>query len=546
MRTELRDDAPSRAALLPPDVQLPLDVQLREALASEQLRLVYQPQVNLSTGHIVGFEALLRWDHPARGTLLPAEFIACVDECSVVSDVTCFVVREAIAQLRRWEDMGHHGLQVAINAPPCVFDLDDVTLCLSELLSRHEIACNQVQIDLTEHTLNDATVRAIQHLEKLRDDGVSVAVDDFGTGHLSLGALTRLPLDCLKIDARVVRGAVSDPSDAMVARICCDIARRLQVRVVAEGIETPGQLRFFTDLRCDLAQGGFFAQPLAAQDATAMLQGTGVYRATQEAPGTSRHLLLLDDEPNILRALRRVFRAQALTVHTAQTPDEAFELLARHPVGVVMSDQRMPLMRGTDFLARVKNLYPDTVRIVLSGYTELQSVTDAINEGAIYKFLTKPWNDVQLNEEIDQAFRQFEMVAEGHRLQQRLRDSNKLLESRLLQNKERLHREEAALDVTHEALSVVPVPILGVDGSGMIAISNAAADALLGGGSSVVGEHINDVLPSQGASDGFAGPRKETQVVRIGDAMYEVRFNDLGPTSRGAGTVITLIQGARA
>ena len=215
---------------------------------------------------------------------------------------------------------------------------------------------------------------------------------------------------------------------------------------------------------------------------------------------------------------------------TANTPDEAFELLARHPVGVVMSDQRMPLMRGTDFLARVKQLHPDTVRIVLSGYTELQSVTEAINEGAIYKFLTKPWNDVQLAEEIEQAFRQYEMVAESQRLQQRLRDSNRELESRLKLNQQLLLKEGVALDVSHEALGVVPVPILGIDASGMIAISNAAADQLPADADAVLeGDTCNGL-----------------RVVRIGDLLYEVKCNDLGATSRGTGTVITLLQGARA
>ncbi len=282
------------------------------------------------------------------------------------------------------------------------------------------------------------------------------------------------------------------------------------------------------------------------REASAMLQSGRIFQQAAQVQQSARHLLLLDDEPNILRSLRRVFRAQPWTVHIANMPDEAFELLGRHPVGVVMSDQRMPLMRGTDFLARVKQIYPDTVRIVLSGYTELQSVTEAINEGAIYKFLTKPWNDVQLNEEIEQAFRQYEMVAESQLLQQRLRDINKLLESRLQQNEERLQREEVALDVTHEALGVVPVPILGVDASGMIAISNAAADMLLGGGASVVGEHVNDVLPLDGLSGSFADACNDLRLVQIGDVMYEVRCNGLGALSRGTGTVITLLQGARS
>jgi FixJ family two-component response regulator len=343
-----------------------------------------------------------------------------------------------------------------------------------------------------------------------------------------------------------VQGATSNPSDAMVARMTCELARALKLRVVVEGIETEGQLQFFSNLRCELAQGHLFARPLEVPDATVLLQSGRVFQQAHEPQERARHLLLLDDEPNILRSLRRVFRAHAYTVHAANTPAEAFEMLARFPVGVVMSDQRMPLMRGTDFLARVRQLYPDTVRIVLSGYTELQSITEAINEGAIYKFLTKPWNDVQLSEEIEQAFQQYEMVAESHLLQQRLRESNRELESRLQQNEVRLQREEVALDVSHEALGAVPVPILGIDLSGMIAISNAAADQLLGGGVSVVGEHVSDVLPPEFSDSMQGGAGVGQRMVQIGGMYYEVRSNELGSNSRGTGTVITLLEGARA
>ncbi|HUG21664.1 EAL domain-containing protein [Piscinibacter sp.] len=523
-----------------------LEFDLHNALAKSQFRLVFQPQVHLSTGNVVGFEALLRWQHPVRGAISPAEFIPVVEGCGMASVVTRWVLEQSVAQLRAWEDLGHHGLQMAVNVPPSVFERSEVDRFLLDLLARYEIAGNQIELELTERTLTDASPLVFERLQALRGQGVSVAIDDFGTGYSNLSYLTRLPLDCLKIDLSFVHGAISNPSDAMVARMTCELARALKLHVVVEGIETEGQLQFFSNLRCEMAQGYLFARPLEVADATALLQSGRVFQRSPQPQQHARHLLLLDDEPNILRSLRRVFRAQTCTIHTATTPDEAFELLARHPVGVVMSDQRMPLMRGTDFLARVKRLYPDTVRIVLSGYTELQSVTDAINEGAIYKFLTKPWNDLQLNDEIEQAFRQHEMVAESQLLQQRLRESNKQLESRLQHNEERLQREEAALDVTHEALGVVPVPILGIDASGMIALSNAAADALLGGGVSVVGAHVADVLPPELADRLENGTRHGLRLVRIGDAMYDVRCNDLGAASRGMGTVITLLQGATA
>ncbi len=528
-----------------------LEFELHNALARDQFRLVFQPQVHLATGSIVGFEALLRWNHPVRGTVPPADFIPVVESCGMADVVTRWVIEQSVRQLRAWEDLGHHGLQMAVNVPPSVFETQDAGVHLLQLLEKYEIAGNQIELELTERTLTDANPSVIERLQALRRHGISVAIDDFGTGYSNLSYLTRLPLDCLKIDLSFVQGVVVNPSDAMVARMTCELARALKLRVVVEGVETEGQLQFFSNLRCELAQGYLFARPMESADASAMLASGRAFarslshnaHGAHEAPQSERHLLLLDDEPNILRSLRRVFRGQPWTVHTAGTPDEAFELLARHPVGVVMSDQRMPLMRGTDFLARVKQLYPHTIRIVLSGYTELQSVTEAINEGAIYKFLTKPWNDVSINEEIEQAFRQFEMVAEGQRLEQRLRESNRQLENRLHLNEERLLREEAALDVTHEALGVVPVPILGIDASGMIAISNAAADALLGDGSSVVGEHVNDVLSCEGSTGFFAERQGQRLQVDIAGIRYHVHCNDLGTTSRGTGTVLTLLQG---
>jgi PAS domain S-box-containing protein len=521
-----------------------LEFDLHNALAKNQFRLMFQPQVHLSTGCVVGFEALLRWQHPLRGPIEPTEFIPVVEGCGMAGVVTRWVLEQSITQLRAWEDLGHHGLQLAINVPPSVFESDEVSSHLLQLLKRFQIAGNQIELELTERTLTDANPVVIERLQALRGHGISVAIDDFGTGYSNLSYLTRLPLDCLKLDLSFVQGATSNPSDAMVARMTCELARALKLRVVVEGIETEGQLQFFSSLRCELAQGFLFSHPLEAVDANALLHSGRVFQQAHQPEEKARHLLLLDDEPNILRSLRRVFRAHAYTVHAANTPDEAFEMLARHPIGVVMSDQRMPLMRGTDFLARVKQLYPDTVRIVLSGYTELQSITEAINEGSIYKFLTKPWNDVQLSDEIEQAFQQYEMVAESHMLQQRLRESNRQLESRLLQNEVRLQREEVALDVSHEALGVVPVPIIGIDLSGMIAISNAAADQLLGGGMSVVGEHVSDVLPLDEELVPGDTTCKGLRVVRIGDLRYEVRCNDLGANSRGTGTVITLLQGA--
>ena len=126
-----------------------------------------------------------------------------------------------------------------------------------------------------------------------------------------------------------------------------------------------------------------------------------------QAPSGERSLLLLDDEENILHALKRVLRRDGYLIHTAVNATQAFDILGRNDVHVIVSDQRLPDTSGTEFLSRVKEMYPDTVRLVLSGYIDLRTVTDAINRGAIYKFLTKPWDDDELRAQITEAFRMY-------------------------------------------------------------------------------------------------------------------------------------------
>lgn len=202
---------------------------------------------------------------------------------------------------------------------------------------------------------------------------------------------------------------ISDHHDAAITQGIISMAHHLRLKVIAEGVETEPQLAFLKKSHCDEFQGYYFAKPMPFSEVEEYLR----QRMLVHEPATStvaeeqvQTVLLLDDEENILRALARVLRRDGYKILMATRAQDAFELLAKHDVQVILSDQRMPEMNGTEFLSRVKDLYPDTIRIVLSGYTDLKSVTDAINKGAIYKFLTKPWDDELLRQDIAQAFRE--------------------------------------------------------------------------------------------------------------------------------------------
>lgn len=223
-----------------------------------------------------------------------------------------------------------------------------------------------------------------------------------------------------------------------------------------------------------------------------------------DIPQTSRTLLLVDDENNIINALKRTLRRDGYTILTANSGEEGFALLAKHEVGVIISDQRMPHMTGVEFLRKVKTLYPKTLRIVLSGYTELESVTSAINEGAIYKFLTKPWDDDLLRDNIREAFQHYEMEQENLRLTKELQSANEQLsllnqnlEQKVVDKTREIVHSINLLQISQEILEHLPIGIIGIDEQNMIVASNRCAEEIFcqPPGTCLLGLMAGDVLP---------------------------------------------------
>jgi FixJ family two-component response regulator len=216
-----------------------------------------------------------------------------------------------------------------------------------------------------------------------------------------------------------------------------------------------------------------------------------------------RTLLLVDDEENITSALVRLLRRDGYRILRADSGPEGLALLAQNEVGVIISDQRMPGMTGVEFLSKVKEMFPDTVRIVLSGYTELNSVTDAINRGAVYKFFTKPWDDDLLRANVEEAFQRYEMKHENARLAQELQqanrelqDINRQLEQRVEEKTREVMRNLNVLKVSQEVLEGLPLAVVGVGEDGLVAIANRSAQQIFAPGAGpLLGEMAASVLP---------------------------------------------------
>jgi EAL domain-containing protein (putative c-di-GMP-specific phosphodiesterase class I)/ActR/RegA family two-component response regulator len=383
-----------------------LVAELSLAVDRHELELHYQPKVSLDTGRIIGVEALVRWKHPERGFVPPGEFIPLAEEVGLIVPIGEWVLRTACAQASEWH-RGHRDLGVAVNVSPLQLRRGDFAASVRDALQSSGLEARFLELELTEGVLMDGAESTIVALAELKTLGVAIAIDDFGTGYSSLSYLKRLPIDAIKIDRSFIRDIISNPDDATIVRAVIDMSHHLTLDVVAEGVETEEQANFLRRNRCDIAQGYLFARPVPAAELVELLDRQRDDLLPLVAVASKPALLLVDDEKNNLSALRRVFRHEGYEIHTAESAREAFNILANVPIGVVVSDERMPEMGGTQFLTRVRTLYPETMRIVLSGYADLATVTSAINDGAIYKFLAKPWSEEALRRDIRHAFWQY-------------------------------------------------------------------------------------------------------------------------------------------
>ena len=393
--------------------RLGLEAGLRRALERQELSVHYQPQISLDTGRMLGMEALLRWKSAQFGNVSPAEFIHIAEESGLIIPIGEWVLRTACAQTKAWLDLGLLSLRVAVNLSTRQFRQPNLLAIVRDALSQSGLPASALELEITESAFIDDLDQAVSICRELKTIGVKLSLDDFGTGYSSLAYVSRFPFDKLKIDQSFVRDIIENPVNAAIATAAIVMARSLNLTVLAEGVETEAQASFLRSRRCDAMQGYLFSRPLPAEEFAPLLLGNKHLPIFDQPCESTRTLLLVDDEPNILSSISRLLRLEGYTILTANSPAEAFEKLAKHPAQVVISDQRMPDMSGTEFLSRVRQLYPNTIRMVLTGYTDLDAVTGAINRGAIYKFLTKPWDDDLLRDQIREAFRLAKDIQNG-------------------------------------------------------------------------------------------------------------------------------------
>ncbi len=253
--------------------RLELEAELRRALEREELCVHYQPIVELKSGRLLGFEALVRWDHPQRGLLPPTAFIPLAEETGLIVPLGQWVLEQACRQAARWQTARAPGppLTLSVNLSPRQFQQPSLDLQISRALQRSGLDPMCLKLEITESVIMSDVERTIPMLQKLKAIGVKLALDDFGTGYSSLAYLKRLPLDVLKIDRSFVTGIEQSQDDLAIVRAIISLAQSLRLSITAEGIETAAQAEILTALSCDCGQGYLFSRPVAAAAATRMI-----------------------------------------------------------------------------------------------------------------------------------------------------------------------------------------------------------------------------------------------------------------------------------
>jgi EAL domain-containing protein (putative c-di-GMP-specific phosphodiesterase class I) len=253
--------------------RLALETAMRRAMERHEFRVYYQPIVDLGDSSIVSFEALVRWEHPQRGLVPPAEFIPLAEEAGMIVPIGAWVLEEACRQATLWqtERCPDRPLLMSVNVSARQFQSADLLETVSDILDRTGFAPTQLKLELTESMMLNDVEWTVQRLRDLRELSIQIAIDDFGTGYSSLAYLRRFPTSILKIDRSFIARIGKDVEDEAIVRSIVTLARDLGMQVVAEGIETAEQLEILRGLGCDYGQGYYFSPPLPSHVAETLV-----------------------------------------------------------------------------------------------------------------------------------------------------------------------------------------------------------------------------------------------------------------------------------
>ncbi|NUO09934.1 MAG: EAL domain-containing protein [Candidatus Brocadia sp.] len=250
---------------------LQLEEDMQKAIVNNEFKIYYQPIVSLADDNIVGFESLIRWEHPRRGLVSPEEFIPLAEETGMIESIGSWVIKEALSQNNIWYNSGYLHLYVSVNVSARQFRNRNLTELIQRILDETGMNMRNFYLEITESTAMEDMNRCVKILKELRDIGIKIMLDDFGTGFSSINNLRFLPVDGIKIDLSLTRDIATNSDAATIARAIINMAHGLNKKVIAEGVETEAQIKFLRSHNCDMVQGYFFSKPKPAHELIRLL-----------------------------------------------------------------------------------------------------------------------------------------------------------------------------------------------------------------------------------------------------------------------------------
>lgn len=526
---------------------LNMERDLRHALDNREFLLHYQPKVSLKSGQITGFEALLRWQHPSRGMVSPMEFVPLLEETGLIVPVGAWVLQAACQQAQAWHAAGLGTPSIAVNVSGRQLH-QELALAVANALSQSGLPAQYLELELTESYLMQDAENIISTLHSLKRQGIHISVDDFGTGYSSLAYLKRFPLDTLKVDRAFVQDITADPNDVSITRAIITLAHSFNLKVVAEGVETEGQLNLLIANQCDIMQGYYFSRPLPASDAGQLLRDARQLpqHVLQHAISDRRNLLLAGLPGELVTELRQCLVGEDHDVQEADNAKQAYELMARQHIDLLVIGEQLTGLPVAEFIQRTHDLYPDSLRVYLGQQAPDAGISACLMQGLLHKLLVMPLARETFCASLKDLLRQLNLHQENHQLQQlastahrELAEVNAQLKKQLVLREQQVQHHATLLGTSHEIFQQLPWPLLGIDPGGLIAMANQAATTLFAGHGTLLGSQARHILPAElyACLDEAPGIN---QFIKLDELIYRVHLQAMGTHSAASGQLLIL------
>ncbi|HVR48090.1 MAG TPA: EAL domain-containing protein, partial [Pseudorhodoferax sp.] len=379
------------------DERVQMEARLRKAIGRAELVLHFQPQVDFETGALVSLEALLRWDSPDYGFLMPGKFIRLAEESRLIGEIDAFVLDAACRQMRQWHEQGHGWVRTAVNLAATKFSDPHFKTELREAMARYGIPSGVLELEVTESLAMRDPDAALVLMGELKELGILLSVDDFGTGYSNLGYLKRFPADRLKVDQSFVRGLLNSPQDRAIVAAVVRMAHNLNMRAIAEGVETEEEAILLYSLDVDEIQGYWVARPQPAEVVQTlfdrpMLLDPAVFLQREALPV----VLLVEDEEVTRVMVGQLLVSFGVRVVSVASAEQAMLKFHQHAYAIALVDHWLPGSSGIELLGQIRKRMPHAVRMLMTVSNDPQVLRDAINIGGVAHFLAKPIDPAML------------------------------------------------------------------------------------------------------------------------------------------------------